>query len=140
MNQKAPELLKQSGLKVTKQREAILDILLTSPAHLTAEDIYLDLKSRGCAFGLSTVYRTLSSLEEHHIVEKTALPGDSGKQYYEIAHTGHRHHLVCVKCKRCIVLDQCPVEAFTALVCKSHGFTLTGHSFEIFGVCPDCQN
>ena len=41
MNQKAPELLKQSGLKVTKQREAILDILLTFPAPLTAEDIYL---------------------------------------------------------------------------------------------------
>lgn len=140
MKESAPELLKKSGLKVTKQREAILDILLASPAHLTAEDIYLDLKAKSLDFGLSTVYRTLSSLEEHRIVEKTGLPDDTGKQYYEIAHTGHRHHLVCVKCKRCIVLDECPVEAFTAAVCKAHGFTLTGHSFEIFGVCPDCQN
>lgn len=140
MKQSAPELLKKSGLKVTKQREAILDILLASPAHLTAEDIYLDLKAKSLDFGLSTVYRTLSSLEEHRIVEKTGLPGDTGKQYYEIAHLGHRHHLVCVKCKRCIVLDECPAESFTAAVCKAHGFTLTGHSFEIFGVCPDCQN
>ncbi len=139
MNGQVLELLKKSGLKVTKQREAILDILLSSPAHLTAEDIYLELKGAGHDFGLSTVYRTLSSLEEHRIVEKSGLPGDGGRQYYNIAHTGHRHHLVCVKCKRCILLDECPVEAFTAAVCKAHGFTLTGHSFEIFGVCPDCQ-
>lgn len=140
MNEKALELLKKSGLKVTRQREAILAILLSSPAHLTAEDIYLHLKTDGRDFGLSTVYRTLSSLEENHIVEKTDLPDSGGKQYFNIAHTGHRHHLVCIKCKRCIVLDECPVEAFTASVCKAHGFTLTGHSFEIFGVCPQCQN
>ena len=73
MKENPLELLKKSGLKVTKQREAILDILLTSPSHLTAEDIYLDLKAQGHDFGLSTVYRTLSSLEEHHIVEKTEI-------------------------------------------------------------------
>ena len=64
MKENPLELLKKSGLKVTKQREAILDILLTSPSHLTAEDIYLDLKAQGHDFGLSTVYRTLSSLED----------------------------------------------------------------------------
>ena len=139
MTGNASDLLKQSGLKVTKQREKILNLLLTSPAHLTAEDIYLQLKKEGHDFGLSTVYRTLSSLEKQHIVEKTDLPDNSGRQYFNIAHTGHRHHLVCVKCKRCIVLDQCPVEAFTNTICKAHRFSLTGHSFEVFGVCPECQ-
>ncbi len=131
-------LLKNSGLKVTKQREEILSILINANCELTADDIYLSLKKEGFEFGFSTVYRTLSLLQKHKILEKTDFP-DSDKQYYSMVSNNHQHKLICIRCKRCVRIDGCPVEKFTTDACEKSGFTLTGHSFEIFGICPECK-
>ncbi len=131
-------ILKEAGLKVTRQRESILDIFLHTDARLTAEDVFLRLRERGEDFGLSTVYRTLSALAEHHVLERGELP-DSASQCYCMAHPGHRHQLTCVRCKRIILLEECPAEEFLESIGRKHGFQVTGHSFEVFGVCPDCQ-
>ena len=131
------KLLKEAGLKVTKQRMAILAILQEAAGSMTADEIYLTLKQQDQSFGLSTVYRALTSLEEHELVTRSDLPGSS--QCFFLKATGHRHRLVCVRCKRSVLLDGCPVEQFAAQVGSEYGFTITGHSFEIFGICPDCQ-
>jgi len=131
------ELLKQAGLKVTKQRTAILSILQQAEGSMTADDIYLHLKQHDQSFGLSTVYRALASLEEHQLVSRSDLPGSS--QCYFLKTAEHRHRLVCIRCRHSVLLDGCPVEKFAANVGSEHGFAITGHSFEIFGICPECQ-
>lgn len=131
------ELLKQVGLKVTKQRTAILSILQEADGSLTADEIYLALKQQDQSFGLSTVYRALASLEEHELVTRSDLPGSS--QCFFLKTAEHRHRLVCMRCRHSILLDGCPVEQFAAKVGSEHGFAITGHSFEIFGICPECR-
>lgn len=131
------DLLKHAGLKVTRQRAAILSVLQEATGSLTADEIFLTLKQNDQTFGLSTVYRALSSLEEHDLVCRSDLPGSS--QCYFLKTAEHRHRLVCVRCKHSILLDGCPVEQFAAKVGGENGFLITGHSFEIFGICPDCQ-
>ena len=132
------EMLKNAGLKVTKQRSAILSILLEASGSITADEIYLALKQQEQPFGLSTVYRALASLEEHDLITRSDLPGSS--QCFFLKTAGHRHRLVCVRCKHSILLDGCPVEQFASQVGSSNGFVITGHSFEIFGICPECQS
>ena len=131
------ELLKQAGLKVTRQRTAILATLQEATGSMTADEIFITLKQKDQSFGLSTVYRALSSLEEHGLVSRSDLPGSS--QCYFMKTAGHRHRLICTLCKRSVLLDGCPVEQFAAKVGGENGFLITGHSFEIFGVCPECQ-
>lgn len=138
-HQHSPEaLLKAAGLKVTRQRSAILDILLKAPGSMTADDIYLALKQQEEPLGLSTVYRTLTSLEEHGLVSRADLPGSSCQCFF-LKSAGHRHHLICTRCRTSVLLDGCPVGQFAAEVGSRHGFLITGHSFEIFGLCPSCR-
>lgn len=130
------QLLKHAGLKCTRQREQILSLLMDGNVHLTAEQIYFALKTKGESFGLATVYRTLTALEQGGILAKTEI---NGRQSFYFAEGGHRHQLLCTKCGKIILLPHCPAENFLISIEKDYGFTVTGHSFEIFGLCPECR-
>ena len=92
------ERLKNSGLKTTKSRKAILDILIRSDQPMAAEQIFLVLKEEQIAINLSTVYRTLESLENKDLVTKISILDDD-RMLFEYNQLGHRHYLVCISCK-----------------------------------------
>ena len=59
------ENLKQKGYKLTPQRRAIVDVIIEKEGeHLTAEEIYDEVKKICPDIGLATVYRTVLLLEE----------------------------------------------------------------------------
>ena len=95
------ENLKEKGYKLTPQRRAILDIIIDKEGqHLTAEEIYDEVKKICPDIGLATVYRTVLLLEEVGVIYKLDL--NDGCSRYELVHSDeeHRHHhLVCNKCK-----------------------------------------
>ena len=64
------KILKESGLKYTRQREVVLKILYHSDIHYTPEALYLEVKKRepDLNIGIATVYRTLNLLEESEMV------------------------------------------------------------------------
>lgn len=138
MDSRIAQILHEANLKQTRQRMGILSVLLDSPTLLTAEEIYLKLSEQGQRFGLSTVYRTLSTLQKNAAVETLFLPGDS-TQYFLLSQGGHSHQLICVGCRRRICVEECPVEHFSACIAQKNGFRALGHSFQIFGLCPGCQ-
>ncbi|MBM6836841.1 transcriptional repressor, partial [Clostridium saudiense] len=62
------ENLKEKGYKLTPQRRAILDIIIDKEGqHLTAEEIYDEVKKICPDIGLATVYRTVLLLEEVNV-------------------------------------------------------------------------
>ena len=136
MKEKIDALLQNAGLKRTRQREWILSLLAEGDVHLTAEQIYTALKAKGQPFGLATVYRTLAVLEQGGILSKTEI---GGRQSYYYTEGGHRHQLLCTGCGKIILLPGCPAEQFLRAVEKEYGFAVTGHSFEIVGLCPECR-
>lgn len=105
--EQARNLLREAGLKITRQRERILEIFVQTDARLTADDLYLKLREQGEDLGLSTIYRTLSSLADHQILERTELPGDTS-QCFSLTHGGHRHQLTCVRCRKTILIGRVP--------------------------------
>jgi Fur family ferric uptake transcriptional regulator len=51
----------------------------------------------------------------------------------------HHHHLVCQRCGRVVEIDTCGVDLWASRVAVSHGFTITDHQADVFGVCAACQ-
>ena len=65
------KLLKEKGLKVTRQRLVVLEVLAENPEeHLTAEEIYERVKADNPDIGLATVYRTVQLLLELELIRK----------------------------------------------------------------------
>ena len=73
------EVLKKNGIKNTIQKDAILNVLIKAPSHITVEEIYQQIKDM--KIGLATIYRSLKLFEELGIVKE--IPMD-GIRYYEL--------------------------------------------------------
>lgn len=132
------ELLLKCGLKNTKQRSAIIELLKSNNTPLSAEDIFLALKENGVITSLSTVYRSLDALSAKDIVTKsTYLEQDKAK--YSLNFNEHRHHLICLGCMRMVEMGKCPLNDIEASLANNSSFKVTGHKLEIYGYCADCQ-
>lgn len=129
------EFLARLGIKVTKQRIAIINILEKAKEPITAEEIY-DLLEDKELLNYSTVYRTLNTLSEKGALIRTGEPG--GKTYFQLKGHHHSHELECLACHKRIKIDACPVDTFSRSVAKETGFVVTEHSLQIKGLCSQC--
>ncbi len=132
------ELLNNKNLKSTRQRNAILCELENSVRPLTAEDLFLNLKDKNISISMSTVYRVLDTLVNSGLVLQSSLH-KSNRAFYELKRKEHHHHLVCIKCEKMLHLDGCPLNEYVKLLEKQSGFTIQGHTLEIFGYCDNCK-
>ena len=132
------ELLKKEKLKSTKHRNSILDVIVKAEQPVTVETIYLKLKEQGIAISLSTVYRVLEALLGRGLVVKTSVNDDS-KALFEINSLEHKHHLLCVKCRKMLPVDGCPLEDYVKTLEEKLGFSIKGHKLEMFGYCQSCR-
>lgn len=131
-------ILTRVGCKNTKAREAIVEVLENTSTPLSADDIYFKIKELGAAANLSTIYRTLELMENKHLIDKSIM-GD-GKAKYEITLYGHHHYLICTNCHKSISIDICPIKKLEKEMEKNTNFDITGHRFEVYGICPKCKN
>ncbi|MAZ40261.1 MAG: ferric iron uptake transcriptional regulator [Legionellales bacterium] len=131
--------LRKAGLKVTSPRVKILDILEEAGEgqHLSAEDIYGQLKQLNQDVGLATVYRVLTQFEAADLVTKHNFEG--GYSVYELNQGEHHDHLVCVKCGKVVEFVDDLIESRQEQIAKEAGFEITDHSLNIYGICPACK-
>lgn len=133
--------LKDKGYKLTPQRRAVLDIIISNEGmHLTTEEIYGLVKKNCPEIGLATVYRTLQLLEEMNLIFKLNL--DDGKSRYELVHEEedhHHHHLICNKCGRLIEVEVDLLETLEKEIEQKYGFKISNHILKFFGTCSKCE-
>ena len=130
--------IKDAGLKITLPRVKILEILESSRIHhLSAEDVYKILISKGEVIGLATVYRVLTQFEDAGLVVRHNFEG--GHSVFEIAAEEHHDHIDCVKCGRVEEFFDKEIEALQLQVAAKLGFALTDHDLNMYGLCGDCQ-
>lgn len=132
------ECLRQNGLKNTKRRAAILDILEKSSQPICAERVYKGLKELDVDADLSTVYRNLDAMTEKGIVTKINIAGDSSA-LFELNRMTHSHHLICMGCKKILTIDCCPLNSYERSLEKETNFSISGHKLNLFGYCPECR-
>ena len=123
------------GLKITHQRLEIYRELATSDEHPSAEALFRRLRKRIPSLSLDTVYRTLTTLEQHGLIART--PVWDVRNRFD-ANMALHHHLVCTQCGRVedfywpsFDRSQPPKEA-------SGWGELTRKQVEIRGVCKEC--
>lgn len=127
------------GLKSTRQREEILDAFLKAGPHLSAEDLYLQLRRENPKIGYATVYRTLKLFAECGIAEQRQF-GDGHTRYESTSDDEHHDHLICTCCGKIVEFEDPKIEELQLKVAKKNGFTIERHRLNLFGRCPDCQN
>ena len=125
------------GLRTTRQRTAVADLLSRIDGFRSAQDLHDLLRHEGASIGLTTVYRHLQALSEAGQVD--VLRTDDGEAVYRRCSTdSHHHHLVCRDCGRSVEVEGPEVEAWASSVAERHGFTEVTHTMEVFGTCGDC--
>lgn len=128
--------LKEKGYKLTIQRRQLVEAMHKAGRRLTAREIHGALQKRTPAIGLDTVYRNLRLLCEIGMVHQISLHSGA---VYELDVGQHHHHLVCIGCEKVVCLPYCPEIMEYTEQAVSEGFSILGHSFELFGVCPSCK-
>jgi Fur family ferric uptake transcriptional regulator len=126
-----------AGVRATRQRGAIIDLLDTVDGFRSAQELHDELRRRGQNIGLTTVYRTLQTLAAANLVDLVRT--DTGESVYRRCAEGHHHHLVCRDCGTAVELSGRQVEAWAAEMAASHGFSDVSHTIELFGTCAGCR-
>jgi Fur family transcriptional regulator, ferric uptake regulator len=124
------------GQRATRQRAAIARLLDEVGDFRTAQELHEELRHRGEAIGLTTVYRTLQTLSDAGEVD--VLRTDSGESAFRRCSAHHHHHLVCRHCGRTVEVEGPAVERWAERVAAEHGFREVSHTVEIVGCCADC--
>jgi Fur family transcriptional regulator, ferric uptake regulator len=133
------KIVKQKGLKYTEQREIVLSILIHAKDHLSAEEVYNDVKAEHpeSNIGIATVYRALSFLEEVDLITSITF-GSDGKKY-ESNSKSHHDHLICTECGKIVEFLDEEIEKRQERIAKKNKFKITNHSMQLYGICEDCQ-
>jgi Fur family ferric uptake transcriptional regulator len=134
----APEqLLRQAGLRVTKPRVAVLEVLAAHP-HSGAETV-LGVVRRDLG-GVSTqaVYDVLNVLADRGLARRIQPAGSVAR--YELRSGDNHHHIVCRQCGTVDDVDCATGEAPCLDAANPHGFVIDEAEVTYWGVCPDCQD
>jgi Fur family ferric uptake transcriptional regulator len=130
--------LKKHNYKLTKQRKAIIEMIIASRDQLTPTEIYEKVHITNPEIGLVTVYRTLAILFQLGLVCELHTGGDCPT--YTIGAPQHHHHLVCRKCGRVFDFTGYHLEELEERLRRESGFRIDDHLLEFIGLCTTCQN
>jgi len=134
-SQKVPE-------RYSEHRKLVLECIASAGGrHLSAEQVFEEVRSVHPGIGIATVYRNLKHLEEAGAIVKSAV-GEAGVSAYELAgpegaHT--HHHLICVSCGKVQDLEADLLDAIEKYVEDRNGFAVEDHRLQIYGVCRACS-
>lgn len=128
----------QHNLKITSQRRAVLDVFLKSENHVSAEDLYKMVSENEPKIGLATVYRTLALFTQSGLATELDF-GDGQKRYEHKYMHSHHDHMICTACGKIIEFHNPLIEKFQEEAASQHGFNITSHKLDIYGICDECQ-
>lgn len=135
-------MLREKGLKVTKQRLMVLAVVGKHPGeHLTAEEIHELVREQYLDIGMATVYRTVQVLVDLNILVKASF--DDGFSRYELKKTGiskrrRHHHAICQVCGKVISFEKDLLDGVEQVFCDALQFTVIDYEIKIYGYCKAC--
>lgn len=135
------ELLRQRGVRLTRQRRILLDLIDHSGRHLDAESLYQLAKEKDPKLNRVTVYRTLKLLKEGGLVDELDLMHYGGDQHYYETRLKQEHaHIICLRCGKVEEFFGEPLHKLRKQVEAHFGFEIILARTEIGGYCPHCQS
>lgn len=126
---------KLAGLKVTHQRTEIYRQLLLFPDHPSAEILHKRLLPKLPSISLDTVYRTLTTLEQHGLVSRIQTAESQAR--FEAVCTPH-HHLICSRCKQVHDFQWPAIDTLDPPSEISHWGQIDSKTVVVYGTCNRC--
>lgn len=136
MIEQSIERLKNAGIRITPQRYGVLEYLIETDSHPTADDIYKALKGRFPNMSVATVYNNLRVFIQHNLVKELNY-GDASSRF-DFNSTEH-YHAVCTQCGKIEDVYYPGLEKVEKAAEELTGFVITSHRMELYGLCEDCQ-
>lgn len=133
--QMAIDTLKKAGVRITPQRHAVLEYLLTSHTHPTADEIYKALEGKFPNMSVATVYNNLRILKELGLVQELTYGDDSSR--FDCSPEMH-YHIICNDCGKIVDFHYPTLDEIESLAEKVSGFEISHHRMELYGVCEEC--
>jgi Fur family ferric uptake transcriptional regulator len=129
--------LRERGLKSTAPRDDIARVFFGLGRHISAEELYGEVKKINPHVGYATIYRTLKLLKECELLSERHF--DEGQARYEIAGEHHHDHFICENCGKIIEFEEEELERLQQVVAQKIGAVLRRHKMELYGLCADCR-
>ncbi|MDK9719094.1 MAG: transcriptional repressor [Trichlorobacter sp.] len=127
---------RDAGLKVTHQRTEIYRQLVNQPDHPTAETLHKRLLATLPTISLDTVYRTLTTLEQHGLVARIQTAESQAR--FEAVYAPH-HHLICSRCKRVVDFQWPDVDTLQPPADLAQWGQIDSKTIVMHGVCSTCS-
>lgn len=128
--------LRERGLRMTPQRRAIVAEILRTQGHISPTALARKVQGEMPGVNASTIYRTLTLLEEVGILAHAHL--ESGAEYHRTEEAGHIH-LTCSGCGAEDDLSTRETRELEALIVRRHDFSPDLTHFAISGLCGGCR-
>ncbi|MBI3417595.1 MAG: transcriptional repressor [Verrucomicrobia bacterium] len=133
--QKFMAFLARKSLRITAQRQAIVDSVFGTDQHFTAEQLLEWSRARDGSVSRATVYRTLPLLTESGLVREM----DFGKdhKYYDpnYAHHPNHNHIICQDCERIVEFESDKIDKLENEISRKLGFSVTSQRLQITASC-----
>src|SRR5437762_817154 len=135
--QRFMEFLGHKNLRLTSQRQAIIDSVFGTEEHFTAEQLLEWSRRRDRSVSRATVYRTLPLLTESGLVREM----DFGKDYkfYDPNYAEHPHHnhIICQDCEKIVEFESEKIEKLENEISHRLGFSVKAHRLQITASCEE---
>lgn len=131
------QYLRRKGLRNTPQRERIVEIFLHEGGHLSAEELFDQVRLQDATLGQATVYRTLKLLCDAGLAREVRLEDNTAR--YEPPGDSHHDHMVCERCGQTIEVFDPEIERLQEELARRYHFLPTSHRMVLYGLCEACQ-
>jgi Fur family ferric uptake transcriptional regulator len=124
--------LREAGVRMTRQRVVILNVLAETDDHPDANAIFHRAVGKDPSISLSTVYRTMRVLERSGAIHRHAF--EDGRARFEQAGSAHHDHLIDIETGRVIEFRSERIEELQAEIARELGYDIVRHKLELYGV------
>lgn len=123
-------ILREAGLRVTRQREAIARVLLEAEDHPDAEQVLARARVRDASVSQATAYRTLAVLAEKGLLRSHTF--DGGVSRFELANRPHHDHLIDIDTGEIEEFVSAEIEQLQRQIAAEYGYEIIAHRLELY--------
>ncbi|MDI6753610.1 MAG: Fur family transcriptional regulator [Thermodesulfobacteriota bacterium] len=131
------QLLKERGLKSTRQRDEIARVFMESADHLSVDELCQRVRQKNPRIGYATVYRTLKLLAQSGWASARQF-GQRTARFEHRTEGEHHDHLICLICGKIVEFASGRIEELQSRIAQKKGFRIFDHKLELYGHCADC--
>ena len=128
-------MLENQNLRMTRQRQVILEELRKVKTHPSADELYEKVKRRLPRISLGTIYRNLEILTRLGEIQHVEI-GGAMKRFD--GNTKNHYHIRCIHCARVDDVRIGPLKQVEDALAGSTDYQITGHRLEFVGLCRKC--